>query len=107
MGTADKFDAGAPAHAGLPDHWVIHAYRCPDAPEGFQWVAHWLEGRRDRAGNRVFSFQAATAHGRTDDEATGKLRAFLQAEIAKKAKRRANAEAFGERVRARHARTRS
>jgi hypothetical protein len=104
MRLANNFDTGAPVSAALPDHWVIHAYRCPDAPEEFQSVAHWFEARRSKAGNRVLSLQVATAYGLTGDEAVGKLRAFLRAEIDKEAKRRANAEAFGERVRSRAAR---
>ena len=87
------------ATAALPVSWTICAYQCPGAPRGFQAVAHLFEERNGGVDGGVFKFQSATAFGQTKDEASARLTAFLQAEIGRAAKRQANANAFGDRVR--------
>ncbi len=89
----------------LPARWTIHAYECADAPTGLTAVAHLFEKRSGRVDAGVFSLHTATAFGPTCHDASARLTAFLQAEIAAESKRRANAKAFGDRVRLRAAKS--
>ena len=93
--------------AHLPTTWTIRTYQCVEALAGYRAVAHLFEERRDRHGGAVFSMLPATSFGSTCNEAADCLKAFLEAEIAKEGKRRANSVAFGERVRLRATRVAS
>jgi hypothetical protein len=63
--------------------FTILAFKCDDAPPGFEAVAHCYERKRDRDGVERLAMLPATKHASDTVTAAAELRAFLLTEIAK------------------------